>query len=274
MSISGGLEKAVELGDSIGCGAIQIFTKNNNQWKAKPLTATEISKFKETWEKSGVKQIVAHTGYLINLANPSQNWEKSMESMEMEMVRADMLGIPYLVLHPGSHLGKGEDWGLKRIVESLNILYSRHPELKVIVLLETTAGQGTNLGYTFEQLEYIIRLSDEPHRYGICFDTCHVFAAGYNIKTAKGYEETIAQFDKVLGLGRLKAFHLNDSKYDWTSRVDRHEDIGKGTLGLEPFRFILNDSRFKEIPMLLETPKEEGLENDIKNLNILKSLIK
>lgn len=274
MSISGGVHKAVELADSIGCTAVQLFTKNNNQWKSKPLTDMEIEQFKSVWKSSGVKMIVAHTGYLINLANPSENWEKSMESMELEMIRADQLGIAYLVLHPGSHLGNGEDWGIKKIADSLNSLYAKHPELTVMVLLETTAGQGTNLGYTFEQLDRIIKLTDQPSRFGICFDTCHVFASGYDIKSVCGYEDTIAKFDKILGLDNLKAFHLNDSKYEFATKVDRHENIGEGTLGLEPFRMILNDKRFKEIPMLLETPKENDLENDIKNLAALKSLIK
>lgn len=274
MSVAGGVHRAIERGQSIECTAIQLFTKSNNRWMSKDLTEKEIEQFQNTWSKSPVKKIVAHTGYLINLAGEAENWHKSMDSMEDELVRAHQLGISWLVLHPGSHLGKGEEYGLKRIAESLNTITGKHPENPVKILLETTAGQGTNLGYTFEQLAQILQMVKEPERYGICFDTCHTFCAGYELRTEKGYHETFEQFDAVLGLKILMAFHLNDSKTGLGTRRDRHEHIGKGELGLEPFRFLLNDPRFKEIPMVLETPKdEETLAEDIENLHVLHSLI-
>ena len=273
MSIAGGVEKAIELGSSINCSAIQLFTKNNNQWKAKPLTDQSVSVFHHTWVQSGIEKIVAHTGYLINLANPGENWVKSMDSMELEIVRAERLGIPYLVMHPGSHLGEGEEYGLKRIADSLNTLMGKYPDYKLVILLETTAGQGTNMGYTFEHLARIMDMLGQPERYGICLDTCHMFSAGYDLRTEKGYNETFDTFDRVLGIDKIKAIHLNDSKTGFASRKDRHEHIGKGTLGLEPFRFLLNDPRLKHIPMVLETPKDKNLTEDKENLKILYSLI-
>ncbi len=273
MSIAGGVEKAIELGSSINCSAIQLFTKNNNQWKAKPLTDQSVSVFHHTWVQSGIEKIVAHTGYLINLANPGENWVKSMDSMELEIVRAERLGIPYLVMHPGSHLGEGEEYGLKRIADSLNTLMGKYPDYKLVILLETTAGQGTNMGYTFEHLARIMDMLGQPERYGICLDTCHIFSAGYDLRTEKGYNETFDTFDRVLGIDKIKAIHLNDSKTGFASRKDRHEHIGKGTLGLEPFRFLLNDPRLKHIPMVLETPKDKNLTEDKENLKILYSLI-
>ncbi|MDD5382985.1 MAG: deoxyribonuclease IV [Candidatus Margulisbacteria bacterium] len=270
MSIAGGVDKAIDRGLSIGCTAIQIFVKNNNQWFGKPLSEEEISKFKK-------KQTVftfAHTGYLINLASADPaNHEKSMKSMLQELELAEALGLPCTVLHPGSHLGQGEEAGLKLVARYLKDLLHQTKGYKIRVLLETTAGQGTNLGYKFEHLAEILDLVSEPGRTGVCFDTCHAFAAGYELRTAEGYHATWEEFAKVIGLDKLLAFHLNDSVSDLGSRKDRHEHIGKGKLGLEAFRLLMNDERFERLPMVLETPKDPDLKQDIENLRTLTSLI-
>ncbi len=273
MSIAGGLHNAILAGDSINCNAIQLFTKNNNRWMSKELTEQEISLFQDAWSESGVKKIVSHTGYLINLANPTENWQKSMDSMDLEIRRAEQLGIAHLVLHPGSHLGQGEKEGIRRISESLNILVGRYSDYKVKILLETAAGQGTNLGYKFEHLAEILEQVDDLSHYGVCFDTCHSFSAGYDLRSEEVYHQTFDSFDNLIGLKYLEVIHLNDSKTGLASRRDRHESIGEGELGIEPFRLLMNDQRLKDIPMLLETPKENGLESDQKNLNILYGLI-
>lgn len=271
VSISGGVFNAPARGEKIGCTAIQIFTKNQMQWKAKELTAIEIEKFKTELKKTTIKSIIAHDSYLINLGNPDKKMlEKSRTSFGIEMQRAEALEIPFLVFHPGSHLDVGEDKGLYTIAESLNVLLNQYQNFKLMLLLETTAGQGTNLGYKFEQLAEIINLVDQKERIGICFDTAHAFAAGYDIHTKEAYEKTFNEFDNILGLKKLKAFHLNDSKKELGSKVDRHEHIGKGFIGLDAFRVLMNDSRFENIPKVLETP---GKEEDFKrNLDLLKSL--
>jgi len=273
MSIAGGVHNALDAAGKINCTAVQLFTKSNNRWKSKDLTEQDINLFNEYREKTKIDQIISHTGYLINLANPSENWAKSMGSMDLEMVRAEQLSIPYLVLHPGSHLGEGEQYGLKRIADSLNELTAQYPDYKVKILLETTAGQGTNLGYTFEHLRDIIAMVNNQDRFGVCFDTCHTFSAGYDLRSKETYEKVFSQFDKILGIKKLMAFHLNDSKTPFNSKRDRHEHIGKGEMGIEPFRFLMNDQRFKSIPMVLETPKDNGLDSDVDNLSLLKSLI-
>ncbi len=273
MSIAGGVENALLEGESIGCTAIQMFTKSNNRWQSSLFKEKQIDKFNAAREETGIDLIIVHTGYLINLANPSENWQKSMDSMENELLLAEQLGLDKLVLHPGSHLGQGEEYGLKRIADSLNQLYAKHPSTKVKTLLEVTAGQGTNLGYTFEQLAEILNMVDDQKHYGICLDTCHMFAAGYDIRTEKTYNETFDKLDRVLGVERVMAIHLNDTHGTLGGKKDRHTHIGEGTLGLEPFRMLLNDPRFVEVPMLLETPKDDGIESDIKNLEILRSLV-
>jgi deoxyribonuclease-4 len=276
MSIAGGVDKAILLGHEVGCDTIQIFTKSSNQWRAKPLTDGEIERFAANREKYGISPVVAHDSYLINLASPDKEGllTKSREAFLVEMERAETLGIPYLVMHPGSHLGAGVEEGLKTVAESFDWLFSRTANLKLIVLLETTAGQGTNLGFTFEQLRTIIDTVEDGGRFGVCLDTAHIFAAGYDITTREDYENTLQEFDRIIGLRRLKAVHLNDSKKDLASRVDRHEHIGKGALGLEPFRMLLNDARFDELPMILETPKRPGYAEDKENLAVLRSLIR
>lgn len=274
MSIAGGVYNAVLHGRRAGCDVVQIFTKQSNQWRAKPLTGDEIEQFFQEQKGTGVKVACAHDSYLINLASPDDSlYKKSMDSFKLELERCDVLRIPYLVMHPGSHVGSGEDAGLKRIAEAFNRLFDQMPDSKTAVCLETTAGQGTNLGYRFEQLAQIIDMVADKTRMAVCFDTCHVFAAGYPLRDLNEYRKTMKEFDSILGLKRLKVIHFNDSKKPFGSKKDRHEHIGKGELGLEPFRNMLNDRRLAKIPKILETPKSEDLHEDIENLKILRSLI-
>lgn len=275
MSISGGFDKALERGEKINCHTIQIFTKNNNQWKAKEITDKELNKFHSLYDTLHISPVVAHDSYLINLASPDPELHrKSMEAFFHEMERCEKLRIPYLVFHPGAHTGSGEKTGLKKIVQSINLLLKRAKGFKVLLLLETTAGQGTSLGYKFEHLAEIIKMVRQKKSIGICLDTCHIFAAGYDITTRKGYKKTFESFNKLIGIEKLKVIHINDSKKELGSRIDRHEHIGKGYLGLEPFRFLVNDKRFTSIPKILETPKGSDLKEDVGNLRVLKGLIK
>jgi len=273
MSIAGGVSRALERGHSIGCEAIQIFTKNQRQWRSKPLAPEEIERFKLKQAETGIEPIVAHDSYLINLGSPDEAmWQKSLQAYIIELQHCETLGIPYLVMHPGSHLGSGEEAGLRRIAEGLNRAHAATRGFGVISLLETTAGQGTNLGYRFDQLAAIRETVEKAERVAVCFDTCHVFAAGYDLRTPEAYAETMAEFDRILGLHLLRCFHLNDSKKGLGSRVDRHQHIGQGMLGLEPFRLLLNDPRFATLPGLLETPKGPKMLEDVENLRLLRSL--
>ena len=278
MSISGGLKNAFDRGREVGCDAIQIFTKNASQWKAKPITSDDAREFLDTQDQTGITPAFAHDSYLINLASPDPVLhEKSIAAFKIEMERAELLKLPLLVMHPGSHVGSGEEEGLKKIAESFNRLHSECPDLKLKVALETTAGQGTNLGYRFEHLRQIIDQVEEPDRLAVCLDTCHVFAAGYDISTPSGYEAVMEEFDRVIGRSRLAAFHLNDAKKGLGSRVDRHEHIGHGALGLEAFRCLVNDPRLIDVPMALETKKgtdDTGTDWDVVNLRVLRDLIK
>jgi deoxyribonuclease-4 len=275
MSISGGVFNAILAGEELGCTTIQMFTKNNNQWRAKELTSAEVDKFFEHQKRTGISPIVGHNGYLINLASPKDDiFALSKESMLVELQRAEKLGLPYLVMHPGSHLGTGEKEGIKKIAGTINWLHQKTLGYEVKICLETTAGQGSNLGYKFEQLAQIIELVKENQRMGVCYDTCHTFAAGYDIRTKKAYQDTFNEFDKVIGLSRLNVIHLNDAVKDLGSRVDRHTHIGEGRIGLEGFRLLMNDKRWEKIPKILETPKEGGTAKDIKNLSVLRSLVK
>lgn len=274
MSIAGGVDKAIERGQSIGCTAVQIFVKKNNQWFSKPLEKDEIERFIKLQKETGIFMF-AHAGYLINLASPDKDtYNKSMNSMLDELKRCESLKLPFIVLHPGSHRDQGEEKGLKKIAESINKLFNLTKGYKVKILLETTAGQGTNLGYKFEQIAKLLELAEEPDRLGVCFDTCHSFAAGYDIKSKEGYKKTWEEFDRIIGFKKLMAFHLNDSKREFGSRVDRHEHIGKGTLGKESFEHLLNDKRFKDRPMVIETPKDPEMNFDRMNLKHLRSLIR
>ncbi|MBI5815289.1 MAG: deoxyribonuclease IV [Nitrospinae bacterium] len=273
MSIAGGVGNAPLRAKDVGANTIQIFTKNNNQWSAKPLSPDEIARFAENAGTCNVKVFASHDCYLINLASPQPDIiKKSREAFLDEIARADALSIPCLVFHPGSHMGKGDDEGLKRVVDSLEWAMDRAPESKVTITLETTAGQGTNLGYKFEHLGWIIANVSRPGRMGVCVDTCHIFSAGYLINTEQGCEETFRIFDDTIGLERLRMFHINDSKTPFGSRVDRHEHIGHGSIGLEGFRTLVNDPRFYGTPMILETPKGPEGEEDRINLAVLRKL--
>jgi deoxyribonuclease-4 len=275
MSIAGGLDRAPLRGRQAGCDTIQVFTKSNRQWGAKPLTDREVEAFKANLAATGIGPVVAHDCYLLNLAAPRAALRrKSIAAFRVEMERAERLGIPYLVTHPGAHLGTGEADGIARVAEALDQLYAALPSARVQVLLETTAGQGTSLGYRFEQLAAILAGVERADRLGICLDTCHVFAAGYDIRSPDGYRRTVRELDACVGLRRLRAVHLNDSVQGLGSRVDRHAHIGEGRLGLEAFRLILNDRRFRRIPMLLETPKDDDfVRADRRNLGRLRRLI-
>jgi len=274
VSISGGVYKAPERGEKLGCESIQIFSKNQMQWKAKPLTPGDSQKFKEELRKTHIKEVVIHDSYLINLGSPDEEkLKKSRDAFLDEMVRAEILGVKYLVFHPGSHMGKGEEIGLKLIAESLNILIDKAKEASnVLLLLETTAGQGSNLGYKFEHLKFIMDQVEKKERLGVCFDTAHAFEAGYDISTEEGYERTFKEFDNIIGLEKLKVFHLNDSKTPLGSHIDRHEHIGEGMIGLKAFELLVNDERFKNHPMILETPGGEKYYEY--NLKVLRGLVR
>jgi deoxyribonuclease-4 len=280
MSVSGGLHLAFERAAKVEAVTMQIFTKSERQWNAKPITEADIELWNTARATSLVGPILSHDSYLINLASPKEEgWEKSIEAFKEELSRCAMLGIPYLVTHAGSHLEQGEDAAITRLAialdRSLRELHAQNiPGIQnVTILLETTAGQGSAIGYKFEHWAAVFEQMELSEYVGVCFDTCHVYASGYDLTTPETYQDTMAQFDKYIGLDKIKAFHVNDSKKGLGSRVDRHEAIGQGAMGLEPFRFLMNDPRFINIPKVLETPKgPEGLE-DIENLARLRSLV-
>ncbi|HZR78836.1 MAG TPA: deoxyribonuclease IV [Chthoniobacterales bacterium] len=274
MSIGGGVHMAIERGCSIQCTAMQIFVKNNMQWFARPLTRDEIRAFLEHRQRGQLLSVFAHANYLINLAatNP-QFLENSIRALSEELTRADQLELPFLVLHPGAHLGAGEEAGLEKIVHSIDRVFRKIPRIKTKIALETTAGQGSCLGDRFEQIAYIIENVREPDRLSVCLDTAHVFAAGYDLSSEAATKATFREFNRVIGLDRLAAIHVNDSKTARGSRVDRHEHIGKGQIGLDAFRFIMRDRRLRKIPKVLETPKGKDLREDVANLRKLKALL-
>lgn len=276
MSIAGGYYKAIEAAAAVGMDCVQLFTKNNNQWQGKPLSDADIEQFKATLKQTGVSQPCAHDSYLINLASPDEVlWNKSLEAFVIELERAEALGLIGVVMHPGSHLAATVEEGLGRVVKALDEVHRRTAGFKTLTLLETTAGQGTNLGHRFEHLATILDDSAESSRLGVCVDTCHIFAAGYPLITADEYAKTMAEFDRLIGVKRINAFHLNDSVKGLGSRVDRHAKIGAGTLGVEPFRHLVNDPRFAKTPMYMETPKgeEDGELLDAINLRTLRGLM-
>ena len=274
MPTSGGLYKAFGHGERAGCDTIQIFSKNQQQWRGKPLTEQDIALFQAEQLRTGFEPLIVHDSYLINLASPKDElWEKSIGAFADELERCAALGIPYLVTHPGAHVGSGEEAGLRREADALNRLFDAGTGAPTMVLLETTAGQGTCLGHRFEHLATLIELVGQNDRIGICVDTCHLLAAGYDIRTPEACAATFEEFDRVLGIERIKAFHLNDSQKDLGSRVDRHTHIGDGCVGLDGFRAIVNDPRFAQIPMILETPKGDDLAEDIENLAKLRGLL-
>ena len=274
MSIAGGLHKAIGRAVAAGCGTVQVFTRSSNQWKGKPVSDADAALFRATFAESGLHQVISHDIYLINLAAPEGDTrQKSLTAFSDEMETCARLGINRIVMHPGSHLADSPQTGLERVIGAFDQLFTQVPQYEGLILLETTAGQGSNLGRTFEELATIINGSKFPERFGICFDPCHTFAAGYNTATPEGYADVMEQFDRTLGIQRLRCFHFNDSKKGLGSRVDRHEHIGQGTLGLEPFRFIMNDPRFTGIPKILETPKGDDDRMDRVNLELLRSLV-
>jgi deoxyribonuclease-4 len=273
-STSGGVSKSVDLAEKLGFTAMQIFTKNNNRWFQKPLEEKEIEAFKSKLKNSNIKFVVSHDSYLINLcATDKEILKKSRTAFLDELERCEILGIPHLNFHPGSHLGAGEENGIKLIAESINIAHDKTKDYNVSSMLEATAGQGTAIGYRFEHLQKIIELVEQKERMTVCIDTAHVFAAGYDIKESKNFKKVIKEFDEIVGLERLKCFHFNDSKKELGSRVDRHEHIGKGFIGLEGFSNILNHSKLKKVPKILETPKGKEQLEDLENLKVLRSLI-
>lgn len=277
MSIAGGYDRAVRAAHAVNCRTVQLFTKNNNQWNAPPISAEQVALFRQALDETGIVDPVAHTSYLINLGSPDDAlWQKSIDAMTVEVERSSRLGIADLVVHPGSHMGQGEEAGLERIARALDQVHGRTEGLGVTIDLETTAGQGTNLGYRFEHLQDILQRVAHPERLGMCADTCHIFAAGYSMGTPKEYDETIDRLDRSVGLRNLRVWHLNDSCRECGSRVDRHAAIGAGQMGLEPFRHLVNDSRFRDLPMILETPKgvEDGEDLDARNLKVLRQLVR
>lgn len=277
MSIAGGVCNALNAAMLLGMETVQLFTKNNNQWVGKAFTPNEPTEFRKLLRKSRLRFATAHTSYVINLASPDPVlWRKSVEAFVDEMNRAEVLGLTYLVTHPGAHVGSGEEAGLANVVRALDEIHMRCPGFRVQVLLELTAGQGSCLGHRFEHHSAIIHAVREKKRLGVCFDTCHVFAAGYALSTESDYQATFAELDRVIGLRRLKLFHVNDSKKPFASRVDRHEHIGQGFLGIEAFRLLVNDPRFQKTPMILETPKHDEAENEMDpvNLSTLRGLLK
>lgn len=274
MSIGGGAHRAIERACSIDCTAMQIFVKNNMQWFARPLTKDEITAFLKHQQRRELHSVFAHANYLINLAatNPQFHFN-SMRALGEELIRADQLRLPFLVVHPGAHLGAGEEAGLNTIVASINEVLATIPKVKTRIALETTAGQGSCLGHSFDQIGYILTNVREPERLCVCLDTAHVFAAGYDLSTGAAVDKMFREFDRTIGLEHLSAIHLNDSKTARGSRVDRHEHIGKGQIGLEAFRFIMRDRRFRKIPKVLETPKGKELKEDVENLEVLRGLL-
>jgi deoxyribonuclease-4 len=268
-SIAGGLHKGLLEAQAHGCQTVQLFTANASQWKARDLTDDEVRLFRRTLRQTRLRRPMAHDSYLINLASPDEAlWRKSLDAFVAEMTRAERLGLRYLVMHPGAHMDSGEEAGLDRVARALDEAHARCPDYRLCVLLETTAGQGSTLGHRFEHLAHILRAVQQPERLGVCFDTCHVFAADYALAPEAEYRATFRAFDRTVGLGRLKVFHVNDSLKPAGSRVDRHAHIGRGQMGLEPFRLLVNDPRFRSRPMVLETPKEEGEETDMDAVNL------
>jgi deoxyribonuclease-4 len=273
MSIAGGLDQAFVRGREVGCETIQIFTRSPRQWRPRILEDEEIALFQRKREETGIAPVVGHDCYLINLGSPDEElWRKSLAVFLEELGHCQALGVPYLVIHPGSHVGAGEEAGLERIGLALDRARKEMHGNDVKVLLENTAGQGTNLGSTWEELAFLLALVNDDSWLGVCFDTCHAFTAGYELRTRAGYEATWRTVDDLIGLERVKVIHLNDTKGDLGSRLDRHEHIGRGKIGLEPFRMLLNDERFSDLPMLLETPKRPGRKDDENNLRVLRSL--
>ena len=273
MSIAGGVHLAVERAKALKCRTFQIFTKNSNQWRGKEIPDEWAQAFRRGVAAGGFSRVVAHDSYLINVASPEEPLRRrSTDALLDEVARADLLGIDYLVMHPGAHRGDGVEAGLERIAASLNDVLARSPGSGVAILLETTAGQGTALGGRFEELRDLLDRIGAGERIGVCLDTAHIFAAGYDIRNRSAYERTMDEFDRIIGLGRLRVVHVNDTKKALGSRVDRHHHIGRGSIGLEGFRLLMTDERLKGLPKIIETPKGPDGRLDRRNLSVLKRL--
>lgn len=276
LSIAGGCDRAVRAAHRVGFATVQLFTKSNNQWKASPLTDAHLTAFRLALAETGIVDPVAHNSYLINLGSPDDAlWARSIDAMTVEVERCQALGIGDLVIHPGAHLGSGEEAGLARVARGLDAVHRRTRGVAVRIDLETTAGQGTCLGHRFWHLGRIIEQVAEPERLGICADSCHIFAAGYSLEANGGYDDTMDELDRSVSMSRLRVWHLNDSRRERGSRVDRHAGIGLGHMGLGPFGRIVNDPRYRAVPMILETPKghdEGGEDLDARNLRVLRHL--
>jgi deoxyribonuclease IV len=274
MSVAGGVSQGLARAAHIGIQAVQIFTKNNNRWQEKPLDSAEVERFRQAAGAFQRQHLISHAGYLINLASFDEPvYARSMASARDELDRAETLGLSWVVLHPGSHLGKGEEAGLARVGDSLRALLFDTSPYRAGVLIETTAGQGSALGHRIEHLARLLQ-DVSSDRLGVCLDSCHLFAAGYELRTTAGYRSTMEELDRQIGLQHVHAVHLNDSKKPLGSRVDRHEHIGQGALGLDAFRNVLNDARLSHLPMVLETPKGPEMKEDVENLKVLRSLMK
>lgn len=275
LSIAGGLHHAATKAKECGCTALQIFTKNATNWKERDVTTEEIGQFSSAIRNSDVRIVTAHAAYLINLASPDETiYERSVAALENEMHRSHRLGISHVIVHPGAHKNMGQAWGLERIAAGIVRILDGTPDVTCRLLLETTAGQGTSLGCRFEHLGAIMASVNAPERTGICLDTSHIFSAGYDLRTREAYDKTMAALDETIGLEHLYCLHVNDSKKALASRVDRHEHIGKGNIGVDAFRFIMNDPRLRNIPKIIETPKKEGeIDCDPINLALLRSLV-
>lgn len=282
LSIAGGVDKALDRAAALGCTTLQIFTRNQRQWNCRPLNHEEVARFHQQRRQTGMGPVFSHAGYLINLASPRLPlYQNSLHALTDELRRASLLGLSCVVLHPGSHLGRGEETALRQIARALDEVVSATKNLpppRPRLALEVTAGQGTNLGWRFEHLSRIYEMARHPKHLAICLDTCHLFAAGHDIRTAAGYEAVLRRLERLIGLDQVLAIHLNDSLAPLGSRVDRHTHIGRGCLGLEPFRLLMNDPRFRRVPKVIETPKEQEQDGisrwDELNLNRLRHLLR
>ena len=273
MSIAGGLPLALERGLEVGCSVVQIFLKNQRQWVARAYTEAEVREFRDAWKASGIRTVFAHANYLINLGTPvDAEWARAVDVFHDELERAEALGLPFVVIHPGSHRGAGVPEGVRRIARAIDTLHARTRGYRVRIVLENTAGGGASIGRSFEELAAVIGAVREPERVGVCLDTCHLFAAGYDIRSAEGYRTAMAECGRRLGLGCVLAFHLNDAKQPLGSGLDRHEKIGRGHLGVATFRRLMNDRRFARVPMALETPKDPEPRADRVALALLRRL--
>lgn len=273
MSIAGGLYRALERGEEVGCSVVQIFLKNQLQWAAKPYTAEDIALFKAAWKRTGMRTVFAHSSYLINLAAAEpREWQRAVEAFHDELERAEALGLPFVIIHPGSHRGEGLEAGVARIARALDLVLERTRGYRVMVLLENTAGGGATIGRSFEELAALLDAVTKPERVGLCLDTCHLFAAGYDVRKQEGYEAAMRACARLIGLRRVRAFHLNDAKAPCGSGLDRHEKIGRGKMGVAAFRLLMNDRRFARVPMTLETPKDPEPKADRDALALLRRL--